>query len=138
MYISFQDLFSSRNPLFRVFKRIEYVVDVDDHTAVQGRQDLRDVMNNVAACFCHVRRVDKQDVVSFQHSEQLDINVLETLTQYLGSSNIVRSKQSVQPFDVRLDERQVRIQSWCGIQDVEHKSGRKTRSDLNYSLRPHC
>src|SRR5579883_3478530 len=62
-----------------IFGRQKDVVDVDDDSGVQAREDLQKLVLNVAADFEHVAGVDEQDIVLAEPGELVEGDLLHGL-----------------------------------------------------------
>ena len=64
------------NPIATVFRGKKNVVDVDNHTWVQPRQNLEEKVVNISADPDRVRTVDEKDVIGLQSGEETVLNLL--------------------------------------------------------------
>src|SRR5262249_17867824 len=71
-------------PVRRILERIEYVMEVDVHPRRETGQHLCEEVIDVAPDFCHVRRIDKENIAASKPSEQIERDVLDPLPHDLN------------------------------------------------------
>src|SRR5258708_25490401 len=92
-----------KKPLFQILERVEYVVDVDQDTGLQGGKGLKKVEIDVAACLGNMGRIYKEDIVSLQGTDEVEIDVLGSGLYYTRLT-AVSNEKIAQSLRVRLDE----------------------------------
>ena len=80
-HVSFVPCSAFDDPLPGIFERIDDVVKVDDDPFAQHWKNSEQQMIDVASRFCHMRRVDKEDISGFERFKEPRVRILHSLLE---------------------------------------------------------
>src|SRR5664279_2388500 len=96
----------------RVIRRIENVVELDDHTFWKSRKDLKEFVYHITAHCHHMAGVDKQDISGFKGCEELKWDFLDPLRNQARHSGKALTQDCV---GMRLDSGEFAGEAFCVI-----------------------
>ena len=68
-------------PLFEIFKRVQNVMYMDQHTGLEHRQDFKEAVIHIAISLADVGRIDEKDVILIQTLKHFQGHILQDFLQ---------------------------------------------------------
>src|SRR5439155_2391899 len=107
-----------------ILERVKDIVKMDMYSLYEKRKNLEENVIHITSRFCHVGRVDEQNIGRLQFSEDSNVDILDPLANYPSPRKIRLLHQNPKQLWIGIYERALNRVVEEQLVYVEHRAGR--------------